>query len=355
MKAIVIVLRGCSAGWLGAYGNEWVVTPHLDQLAAEGVVWDRHIVADPSTRFVPFALPHRILIRANHPDTDAPADYYAAWTEVFDARPQPSDDSPLQCVQRALPSLLDRLRDLPDWLVCLDTDCLLPPWDVSQEVFAAYLEDPESEEAHESDVEYDDDEPAPEAEPAEEPPTPWYDPPTGPLDDDAREWLHTTFAAVVSKCDAELGELFEMLRERGLAESAVWVVTADAGYPLGEHGYVGFHRPLLHTEVVHVPLLVRLPGALEAGRRVGVLTQPADVLLHIERLVRGEGVEGRTEAISRWGSDAAIRTAEWALVVPSDGGATLYEKPDDRWEVNDLSTRNVERVEELRTRLNGEP
>ena len=43
MRAIVFVLRGCPARWLGAYGNEWVVTPHLDRVAAEGVAFDRHV------------------------------------------------------------------------------------------------------------------------------------------------------------------------------------------------------------------------------------------------------------------------------------------------------------------------
>src|SRR5579872_3065389 len=96
MKAIVFVLRGCSAGWLGAYGNEWIATPHLDRFAAEGIVFDRHISncpehtaacrawlsVDPS---IPERTPNSsllktlksariktILVRANHPDTDAP-------------------------------------------------------------------------------------------------------------------------------------------------------------------------------------------------------------------------------------------------------------------------------------------
>ena len=42
MKLIAFVLRGCPAGWLGAYGNEWVATPHLDRLAARSAVFDRH-------------------------------------------------------------------------------------------------------------------------------------------------------------------------------------------------------------------------------------------------------------------------------------------------------------------------
>src|SRR5690242_1686588 len=43
MRAIVFVLRGGPAGWVGAYGNEWVGTPNLDRLASEAVVFGRHV------------------------------------------------------------------------------------------------------------------------------------------------------------------------------------------------------------------------------------------------------------------------------------------------------------------------
>ena len=43
MRVIAFALNGCPAGWLGAYGNDWVGTPHLDRLASEAVTFDRHI------------------------------------------------------------------------------------------------------------------------------------------------------------------------------------------------------------------------------------------------------------------------------------------------------------------------
>src|SRR5579885_3671422 len=43
MNVIVLALRGCPVAALGPYGNEWIATPHLDRLAAEGVVFDRHL------------------------------------------------------------------------------------------------------------------------------------------------------------------------------------------------------------------------------------------------------------------------------------------------------------------------
>src|SRR5262245_17140195 len=47
MKAVLLMVRGLSAGYVGCYGNEWLATPTLDRLAAEGVVFDQHFVDRP--------------------------------------------------------------------------------------------------------------------------------------------------------------------------------------------------------------------------------------------------------------------------------------------------------------------
>ncbi len=464
MKVIVFALHGCPAGWLGAYGNDWVGTPNLDRLAAEGVTFDRHISdcpepsaarkawlgyggqptppsppslkgrgessqeepeSDSDTRpsFSPFpsgrgaggvgSSTHTILVRANHPDTDAPDWFYAGWGEVFDARPRAEDASPLEELLRTFPTILDRLADKPNVLLWIETDRLIPPWDVQQDVFEAYLEDVEDEgppeqieEEPSEDVESDEDEPEDEEEaagvefiddaedveeeeaepphsaPPEEPVTPFADPPTGPFDRsdlDAWDWLHRTFASVITKLDAELGRLFDDLRARGLDESAAWLVTSDFGHPLGEHGQIGLHRPWLHEELVHLPLLLRLPGAEQAGRRVAGFTQPPDVYptlfalfgaappadvngFNLLPLARGEGQSAREFAVTSLelgnAAEIALRTEEWALLVPTkvpEGDPPreplLFEKPDDRWEVNDLRPRSVERADELEARL----
>jgi arylsulfatase A-like enzyme len=473
MRTIVFVLRGCPSSWLGAYGNEWVGGPNLDRIAAEGIVFDRHIsdcpTADAASRVwrsgrhqlppilgptattgVPspvcddVLLPalrqagaRTVLVRANHPDTDAPPPYYAGWDEVFDARPRPDDDSPLDALIAALPSVLDRLAIVPRWLLWIETDRLLPPWDVRQDVFEAYLEDGEEEETatpdeHElsgdlaGDEEWDESEdegeeappfeadepdepesPADEAEDAQEeedepdelppevaalpepdtgePVTPFVDPPIGPFDrndEAAWEWLHSTFAAVVTSLDAELGVVFDQLRTRGLDQTASWVITSDHGYPLGEHGQVGPYRPWLHEEFLHVPLLVRLPGAAEAGRRVAAFTQPADLAptllellgadlpagpLHghsLLTLTRGEVESVRPYAVSGLtlggGAEWALRSPEWAFLLPGPQpgdqpprAMQLYEKPDDRWEVNDLRSRHPDLAERLECVLRG--
>jgi arylsulfatase A-like enzyme len=445
MNVVVFALRGCPVAALGPYGNEWIATPNLDRLAAESVVFDRHIsdCPDPDAagrawrtgrhQMPPLppsplggegsgarseiATPHpnpppqggreqegdliallktrgvrTALVRHDRPGNDAHADFYAGWGELFDARPDPADRSPADALLRALPAALDRLAGSADWLLWVEIDRLLPQWDVQQDVFEVYIEEllEEDEEpagegeedpdaAESEDVEdAPDDEPDSE-EPEAEPVTPWTDPPTGWFDkNDLASWelLHRSFAAVVTVFDAELGRVFELLRSRGLDRSAVWVLTADRGLPLGEHGLVGPHRPWLHEELVHVPLVVRLPEAAEAGRRVPALTQPSDLAPTLLAWFGAEpppGVHGvsllpllygRAESVRAYACSGlvlgpsgewAIRTPEWVLLLPAvphseDAGRRepmLFEKPDDRWEVNDLRPRHLELSEEL--------
>lgn len=361
MRAIVFAIRGCPAGWLGAYGNEWVVTPHLDQFAAEGIAFDRHISDCPDPEAAGRAWLHgsrvleqlqaadvrAVLLRANHIDTDAPAPFYDGWGEVFDARPQEEDSSPLDHLIRSLPSVLDRLANAPRWLLWVEVDRCLPPWDVPQDVFDAYIADEEDENPRND---------------LEEPVTPCSDPPVGPFDASdlvAWQWLQMSFASVITKLDAELGEAFEQMRSRGLEQTAAWLITSDLGYPLGEHGLIGVKGSRLHEELVHVPLLLRLPGAAEAGRRVAGFTQPQDVagtlleLFGVEGtgpslmpLARGERESIRSAAHSQLEQEVAIRTDRWAYL-RSLLGAVLFSKPDDRGEVNDVLGLNEEAALEL--------
>ena len=205
MRAIVFALRGCPASWLGTYGNEWVATPYLDRVAAESIVFDQHYSDCPEPAAANRAWladgklfdelcaagAHTVLVRANHPDTDLPDSHYAAWDEVGDARPQAEDASPLDHLIRSLPSVLDKLATVPRWLVWIEIDRLLPPWEVPQDVFEAYIADEDAEPLED-----------------EEPIAPCVDPPVGPFDRSdlaAWDWLHGSFAAVVTALDAELG------------------------------------------------------------------------------------------------------------------------------------------------------
>src|SRR5690242_11800776 len=47
MKVLVLNASALHLGYVGCYGNEWVATPGLDRLAAQGVVFDGHFADCP--------------------------------------------------------------------------------------------------------------------------------------------------------------------------------------------------------------------------------------------------------------------------------------------------------------------
>jgi arylsulfatase A-like enzyme len=78
-------------------------------------------------------------------------------------------------------------------------------------------------------------------------------------------WLRHRYANEVRFADAHLGRLVEAFRHRFGPESAI-VLVADHGEEFLDHGELG-HGGSLHRELVHVPLVMDLPGALPAERR----------------------------------------------------------------------------------------
>lgn len=85
------------------------------------------------------------------------------------------------------------------------------------------------------------------------------------------------YDAEVASTDAILGRLFAELDRRGMYEGATIILVSDHGEGLGDHGEAE-HGVLLYREVLHVPLIVKLPGKRLAGRRVPDPAQLIDLL-----------------------------------------------------------------------------
>jgi arylsulfatase A-like enzyme/thioredoxin-like negative regulator of GroEL len=80
----------------------------------------------------------------------------------------------------------------------------------------------------------------------------------------------------IAYADASLGKLFDYLRQRGLYDRALIVVMSDHGESLGAHGE-SMHGIFLYDETIRVPLLFKLPGELLARRRVSSRVRLVDV------------------------------------------------------------------------------
>jgi arylsulfatase A-like enzyme len=84
------------------------------------------------------------------------------------------------------------------------------------------------------------------------------------------------YEAEVAARDRQLGRVVEALRQAGIYEESLVVVLSDHGEALGEHGHLG-HSGSLHGEVLGIPLLVKLPGG-KTGARVKLPAQQVDVV-----------------------------------------------------------------------------
>ena len=149
--------------------------------------------------------------------------------------------------------------------------------------------------------------------------------------------LRRTYAGTVSHVDHCLGELFRAMGRLGRMDDTYVIFTSDQGEPLGEHGFVRRFRPWLYEELIHTPLIIRLPGGRRGGNRHQAIVQTVDLLPTIVSalglkpiegdemphghdllpLVRGE--LGKVREYACMGMDLAefaIRTHLWHLIVP---------------------------------------
>jgi arylsulfatase A-like enzyme len=381
MKFLVLNVPALHAGYLGCYGNEWIETPQLDRLAAQGVLFDQHYADSPDAAGEQrSSWTGRYHFPASGKAPDPAAKQASSLPRLLQDQgigfavvggpgagllPGDAETTDGKETERRCLAVLEQMATREHGVVWVDWPSLAPPWEVPEDSLARYFAAGAEEE---------------EAEPL----APWTDPPTGPLelsDDTALERLQNTYAAAVTAFDARLGALLDELEERGLGGDLLLCITSDRGLALGEHGVVGDGRPWLHEEVMHLPLLVRLPGGGEAGRRVFALTQPVDLLPTVLEalgvplpaevhgrslwpLLRGEAEQVRAYACA--GRDLG-ETAEWALRTPewgfirTEGGATagplrgpqLYVKPDDRWEVNNVLQHHLDLADHFEQVLRG--
>jgi len=84
------------------------------------------------------------------------------------------------------------------------------------------------------------------------------------------------------EADAEVGDLVAQLKERGLYDKTVIVVLADHGEEYYEHGGID-HGHTLYNELVHVPLIVRIPGA--SGAKITSQVSTMDIGPALVRLL----------------------------------------------------------------------
>lgn len=359
-NAVVLVIDQLGANLLGAYGSTLFETPNFNRLAAESLLFDQAIAASPD-----LIEAYDQLWGASHENSwlekigeagyspvmlsDAPELLTHASSKHFD-RVLPfeklSNDRPAAGMEQTelahfFAQATQAISSLEDGsCLWLHSRGLSGAWDAPLELRNQLANSEDPEPPHWC-----------------EPPVGWFEP--GKDDPDQLLSYQQVCAAQVTLIDDFLGVLLDLM-ETGLSESTVLCLMSPRGYPLGEHGVVGsdcshdFER--CHGETLHVPIMIRTPNRdcynIFRSLRSGALVQPALVSQLLQDWFSGDAPmqqsltnfafrlpEKKKEiAWTKSGGVNAMQTHAWKLIADGDR-KSLYVKPDDRWEVNDVSRR----------------
>ena len=102
------------------------------------------------------------------------------------------------------------------------------------------------------------------------------------------EYAGRPYDGEVAYTDSLIGDFRTALEQRGLFDESVVVLTSDHGEGLGDHGE-SYHGFFVYDSTVHVPLIVRLPGGVEAGRTVADAVSHVDIAPTLAQLVNLPG------------------------------------------------------------------
>jgi arylsulfatase A-like enzyme/Flp pilus assembly protein TadD len=109
-----------------------------------------------------------------------------------------------------------------------------------------------------------------------------------------RQWA--PYDGEIAYADEIVGGLIAALKERRLYDQALVILLSDHGEGLGDHGEQE-HGLFLYSETIRVPLVIKLPFQRGAGRRIAQPVQHIDLVPTILDLVHApqpQGLRGRS-------------------------------------------------------------
>ncbi|KKL75929.1 hypothetical protein LCGC14_2050000, partial [marine sediment metagenome] len=139
------------------------------------------------------------------------------------------------------------------------------------------------------------------------------------------------YSGLVTMCDRWLGQLVETMRVLGRLEDTVLIVTTDHGHSIGDRGYIGKRGYPSAPEVYDVPVLIRHPDGVGAGRRSDLFIQHTD--LHAQ-ILQFAGVDPADDIDGKCFFDAAVNGAGAIRDHVTVGWGPNVTVIDDHWWLN---------------------
>lgn len=191
-----------------------------------------------------------------------------------------------------------------------------------------------------------------------------------------KEYVIAQYDGAVAYMDAAIQSIFTALETHGIMDETLVVVTSDHGETLYDHDCYFDHHGI-YDVTLHVPLILRYPGRVPAGKRVSGYAQHYDLvptlleLAGIETdivfdgaslvpMMRDEVVSHRSEFYiteCTWMRKHGWRTPEWKLIVALEPdfhfkpAVELYNLVEDPGELNNLAEAEPGVVDLLRGRM----
>jgi hypothetical protein len=414
-NVIFLAIDRLHVGYIGAYGNTWTNTPTLNRLAAESFVFDRFIIDSPQ-----LDVAYRSMWSGRHaacpPTSDAsdslPAIFTrngwqtmlltddrsvathplaAAFTKVLEVKsPAHSKNDFAENVAEAFEETdaanlfttaghwIEKVEE--PFLLWLHTGTLGRVWDAPLEFREQFADAEDPQLGH------------------------WSTLPNQILpesfDPDELLAISHTYAGQISLIDQLLASLLETIEAQTYGKDTVIILYSPRGISLGEHRRVGIFDDAPYAEVIHTPLMIRLPKNRGAGRSQ-YLIQPADLYAtildccklpakfnEIDRakqsptqftlpghgrsilpLMHQELTPGFDRACCIASNCKTFVSPAWSLYAFSNNSKMqensaqaesvakpmqrdeLFVKPDDWFEVNEVSNRCPEIVEKMQAAL----
>ena len=189
------------------------------------------------------------------------------------------------------------------------------------------------------------------------------------------EYVIAQYDSEITYVDKKLGELIEVVKQLGILDDTMIIVTSDHGESMGEHG-IYFDHAGVYEPTVHVPLILR-HASLPPGKRIEALVQLIDVaptifeFLNLEMPEEFEGksllplIKGETEKHYEtiytnqglWQASRMIRDKKFKLIKFIDRGfwpgpmTELFDLEEDPGEQVNLAEKEKETVDKLELEL----
>ncbi|MCP4420163.1 MAG: sulfatase-like hydrolase/transferase, partial [Chloroflexi bacterium] len=104
------------------------------------------------------------------------------------------------------------------------------------------------------------------------------------MTDDDWDILNGLYNAELAYLDTRIGQIYDFLRQEGLLDDTIIIITSDHGENLSEHGMMD-HQYCVYDTLAKVPLIIRYPDHFAAGSWETALVQTIDLFPTLAKIL----------------------------------------------------------------------